>query len=164
MVNYQTLINKISESGYVDMTPSDIISALKLKNIQVINSNPVMVRYRTVANTYGLSFAEKIMSGLETAASGTGVVAKTITRLLPTILNDSNDSGIDMSNLTVRGLIDNLTTGDDDSPIVFDEADADKLKDMGCVYTSWADQNNCPNLDVGHIEWARKMISDGVSS
>ena len=162
MVNYEVLTEKLREAKYVGMTSEQILEDLRSKNIQITNPRPVMVRYRTLVDNKGIVFAERIIGALEAGASGDGPVAKAISRLLPTMLNDSIDSGIDIASNTVRSLIDNLTTGDNDYPILFEEEDADTLKSIGVTYTSWTEQNQCHDISLGTVDWALKIINDGV--
>lgn len=163
-MNYDDLVDKINDDSLINESAENILTILKANTIKTVSTRPIMIKYRTIANKYGIEFAEKIISALNGVASGTGSVANATSHLLPTILGDGLDSGIDISSVMTRTLIDNFTTGDNGYPVIFDEEDADAIKDMGCIYRNWVDQNNWANISIGNIEWAKKMINEGVGS
>jgi hypothetical protein len=163
-MDYNVLVNKINEDNLIDTPSEQILAGLKANTIKLVSPSPVMIKYRTIANKYGIEFAEKIITALSSVSSGTGSLNTAISHLLPTMLNDGPDSGIDITSPTTRELIDNFTNGDNGFPVIFEEDDADNLKNMGCIYRNWAGQNGWGGISVGNIEWAKKMINEGVGS
>jgi hypothetical protein len=147
-MDYSLLIPEVAAAVAANPTWSDqqVADSLNAKTLTAPAKFPVMVRYRTLISAYGPAFADAVIDALQAAASGN----KTLGRILPTILGDGDSSGIDASNPIVRQTIDALV------PSVLTADQAAKIKALGEVATSRADQLGLEQVEPGHVQSARQ--------
>jgi hypothetical protein len=130
-----------------------IAGALNAKTLSGLARAPIMVRYRTLISSYGPELADGVIDALEAAAAAGN---KTLQRILPTILADGESSGIDAANPIVRQVIDALATAG-----VLSADQAAKIKALGEVPTSRAEQLGVKEIQPGHVARARQLLLEG---
>jgi hypothetical protein len=129
-------------------TDQQVADSLNAQTLTAPAKAQVMVRYRTLISFYGPAFADAVIDALQAdAASGN----KTLGRILPTILGDGDFSGIDAANPIVRQTIDAL------APAVLTADQAAKIKALGEVAISRAEQLGLEHVEPGHVQSARSM-------
>ena len=152
MSDYSVLIPAIAEILNINPTwdNEQIATKLNQKDITAVISGQTMIRYRTLVSTYGPEFADGVLDALEAAAPSN----KTIKRILPSILNDGDFSGVDVSNTIVRQILDQFVTVG-----LFTQDQTNKIKAMGEYKVSLAEQAGFTDVvGAGHVKAARDVL------